>query len=149
MTSMTPVTDSHKEVARHVAAAFSADEPPIHRVWDDDHKSDVFVLQATDRPWPVCTACSTGGLFAHPLIMKGKELPLRAEIAGICRTGQPDFDKVLSTLAFCVINTRWCCAPGVIFPGVIDMYGLSNTLSDVFSPPTRVCGPGNPRCATV
>jgi hypothetical protein len=38
----------------------------------------------------------------------------------------------MATLAFCVINSGWFCAPGVIFPDVVSMYKHSDTMSDIY-----------------
>ena len=78
------------------------------------------------------TSYATVGLSDSPLIFKGEEFGTRVEIVGACGASFSGFDNVLSTLSFCVINSKWFCAPGMIFPDVISMYNLSSTMSDIY-----------------
>ncbi|MFZ6778861.1 suppressor of fused domain protein [Undibacterium sp. Ji83W] len=129
---MTQISNHQKELARHTALAFQADKPPIFHFWDDDHTSDIYVMKAPDRPQIGVTSYATVGLSARPLIHEGKEFETRVEIVSACGSNFPDFSNVLATLAFCVINSKWFCAPGIIFPDVLSMYGLSDTMSDIY-----------------
>lgn len=129
---MTSVTSQQKELARHTALAFGVEKPPISRFWDDDKRSDVYILEAANRPQDGVTSYATIGLSDHPLMFKGKEFGTRVEFVGTCGSAFPGFDNVLATLAFCVINSSWFCAPGIIFPDVVSMYNLSITLSDIY-----------------
>lgn len=129
---MTSVTNQQKELAKHTALAFGVEKPPISRFWDDDKRSDVYILEAANRPQDGVTSYATIGLSDHPLMFKGKEFGTRVEFVGACGSAFPGFDNVLATLAFCVINSGWFCAPGIIFPDVVSMYNLSITLSDIY-----------------
>jgi hypothetical protein len=129
---MAQISIQQKEVATHTAMAFLVDRPPIFHFWDDDHRNDVYVMEAMDTPQQGLTTYATIGLSDHPLMFQNKEFGTRVEIVGVCGSKFPDFGNVLATLAFCVINSKWFCAPGIIFPDVMTMYGQSSTLSDIY-----------------
>jgi antitoxin YqcF len=121
-----------KAIATQTASAFEVVKPRISQMWDDAHERNTFVLEAPDRPQSGVTSYATVGLSAYPLTRDGVELPVRAEVLGACGSAFPEFERVLASIAFCVINSKWSCAPGTIFPGVLDLYKLSLTMSDVY-----------------
>jgi antitoxin YqcF len=129
---MTEITKELKEVAKHIADAFLVSKPPISRYWDDNRKSDIFVLQADDCPQTGVKSYATVGLSNHELLLDGKPLDTRVELVGACGSAFPNFDNVLATLAFNVINSNWFCAPGIIFPDVMSMDKSSVTTSDIY-----------------
>ena len=125
----------HKSIAKVIANAFGTEKPPISRYWDDNHENFVNILESVNSPQKGVSSFATIGLSDHPLIFKGKEFDARLEIVGACGSNFKNFDNVLSTAAFCVINSKWFCAPGVIFPDVLSMYDLSPTMSDLYFVP--------------
>ncbi|WP_417448447.1 suppressor of fused domain protein, partial [Idiomarina abyssalis] len=129
---MATVTSYHKQVARHAAFAFGVGKPPVTRYLDDNKQNGVFILEAKDSPQAGVNSYSTVGLSDHPLILNGKEFGVRVEIAGACGAAFSGFENVIATSAFCIINSKWFCAPGRIFPDIISMYGLSKTMSDIY-----------------
>ena len=129
---MSQISNAAKAVANYTATAFGVEKPPIFHLWDDDHKSDIYVLEAADRPQKGVTSFATVGLSEHPLIRNGQEFTTRVELLGACGSAFPGFNRVLATLGFCIINSKWFCAPGVIFPGVMGMYDMSITMSDIY-----------------
>jgi hypothetical protein len=129
---MTQISNERKEVARHTATAFLVEKPPIFHFWDDNHRSDIYVLQAENSPQHGVKSYATIGLSDHTLMLDGKPFDTRAEIVGACGSAFPDFDNVLATLAFNVINSNWFCAPGIIFPDVLSMYKSSVTMTDIY-----------------
>ena len=129
---MTQISNERKEVARHTAAAFLVEKPPIFHFWDDDHRSDIYVLQAENSPQNGVKSYATIGLSDHTLTLDGKPFGTRVEIVGVCGSAFPNFDNVIATLAFNVINSNWFCAPGIIFPDVLSMYKLSVTMTDIY-----------------
>ena len=108
------------------------ERPPIFRFWDDNHESEVHILTAENTPQAGVKSYATIGLSDHVLMHDGKPFDTRVELVGACGSVFKDFDNVLATLAFNVINSKMFCAPGVIFPGVMDMYDLSDSMSDIY-----------------
>lgn len=119
---MAAVSSQQKVLAAHTALAMGVETPPIFRYWDENRKSSVCILDATNRPQDGVTAYATIGLSDHPLMFKGREFDARVELVGACGSAFTGFANVLATAAFCVINSGWFCAPGIIFPDVVSMY---------------------------
>jgi hypothetical protein len=126
------VTNQQKELANHTASAMRVEKPPISRYWDENEKSSVYILEAADCPQRGVTSYATIGLSDHPLMFKGKEFDTRVELVGACSSSFAGFANLLSTAAFCVINSGWFCAPGIIFPDIVSIYKSSKTLSDIY-----------------
>lgn len=126
------VTNQQRELASHTASAMRVEKPPISRYWDENEKNSVYILAAADRPQRGVTSYATIGLSDHPLMFKGREFSTRVELVGACGSAFAGFANILSTAAFCVINSEWFCAPGIIFPDIVSMYKASNTLSDIY-----------------
>lgn len=129
---MGQVSAFEKEIAVQTAAALHVVKPRMSQFWDKAEENKMFVLEAPDRPQSGVTSYATVGLSAHPLVRDGVEFPTRTEILGACGSAFPQFDNVLASIAFCVINSKWFCAPGVIFPGVLDLFTVSLTMSDIY-----------------
>lgn len=132
MTATSRPSDRQREVAKLTAAALQVERPSIIRFYDENRTSEVGILVAPDSPEEGVTTYATIGLSDHPLLREGKEFGARVELLGVCSSSTPGFGNVISTLAFCVINSKWFCAPGIVFPGVVSMYGLSDTMSDIY-----------------
>jgi antitoxin YqcF len=126
------VSSQQKELAAHTALAMHVEKPPIARFWDESGTSNVCVLEALDRPQEGVITYATIGLSDHPLMFKGREFDTRVELVGACGAAFHRFANVLATAAFCVINSGWFCAPGIIFPDVLSMHEASDTLSDIY-----------------
>ncbi|QBH01546.1 suppressor of fused domain protein [Xanthomonas oryzae] len=125
-------SNRQKEVAQLTAAAFQIDRPSITRFYDEQRVSDIGILVAPNSPEDGITSYATIGLSDHPLMRGGKEFSSRVEMLGLCDSAVQGFDNIISTLAFCVIKSKWFCAPGIIFPDVISMYKISETMSSVY-----------------
>lgn len=129
---MSNVTPRMKAVAKHTKAELGAQSTSIFQFWDNDRRSDVHILCADDVPQQGVRSFATIGLSEHPLMFQGEEYPVRVEFLGACGSAFPGFDNVLATLAFCVINSKWFAAPGLIFPDVLAMHRASVTMQDVY-----------------
>lgn len=125
----------NKAIARSVAAAFGG-KPAVHQYWDDDHVNSVAILAAAGRPQTGVTSYSTIGLSDTPLMQSGVEFGTRVELLGACASSETKFPNSLATAAFCVINSGWFVAPGIIFPDALSMYEASTTMRHfLFVPP--------------
>lgn len=124
------VGDENKAIARAALAAFGG-KPSVAAYWDEDEKNSVDLLACKDRPQRGVTSYSTIGLSDSAIFIDGIEIDLRVEFVGACANTATDFASIVSTAAFCVINSKWSCSPGAIFPNVVDMYGCSKTLKHV------------------
>lgn len=115
------------------ATALEIERPPIGRFLDANDQGDVFVMTARDCPHVGVNTFATVGLSEHALMTNGADFGTRVEFIAACGTAFSGLDAVISTAAFGVINSKWFCAPGIIFPGVVSMHpGVSKTMSDVY-----------------
>lgn len=129
---MKEVTARHKTLAKFVANAFGVVKPAITRFGDEAEHSEVFILKAPGSPHAGLTSYATIGLSDHPLMHEGREFNCRVELAFACSANQKLAGEILSTAAFCVINSHWFCAPGMIFPEVLELLDASETMADLY-----------------
>jgi antitoxin YqcF len=122
LTRKNDISAANKEIAAALKD-LGAVTPEVHTYWDEAEHSSVYVFSARDLPTQGVTTFATIGLSDHPLLDKsGTEFDTRVEFIGAARTSQRYFDNIISTAAFCVINSKWFCHPGAIFPDVVAMY---------------------------
>lgn len=119
-------------MAAYAGAGFGVARPPVIQYLDGNHERELHILVAADCPQKGVASYATVGLSEHPLIRNGTEFDTRVELLGACDSQVPEFAAVLSTLGFCVINSKWFCAPGIIFPRILDLHGISTTMSDIY-----------------
>ncbi|MGK5049763.1 suppressor of fused domain protein [Janthinobacterium sp. GB4P2] len=129
---MRAINDYQKEMAGLTAKYFSREKPPILQFLDETESANIYVLEAKDSPGVGLTSFATIGLSDHPLFFNGDEFEARTELIGACDSNRKDFAHILATSSFFIINSKWFCAPGIIFPGVVEMHNLSKTMSDVY-----------------
>jgi hypothetical protein len=122
------VTESARAAARTAAAAFGG-KPEVRTYWDRDEAHSVDILDCNDRPNPGFVSYSTLGV--HLLPNKVDADDIRVEMAGVAGTDVAEFPNLLATAAFYVIKDRWLCAPGVVFPSMLNEYKLSSTLEHI------------------
>lgn len=139
---MTSPTASQQYIANNFANAFQVPKPSVTRHWDAKQENHIDVAAAKEGAGRGVTAYGTIGLSEYPLMYNGSEFHLRVELLGACRETCSDFPRALSTAAFCIINSKWFCAPGIVFPDVISVYGLSNTMSDLYFVPASMLKEG-------
>ena len=132
---VSPISNGNKIIAKAAAKAFGG-EPKVARFWDNDHNSHVDILTSRDRPQRGVTSISTVGLFNWPLYKDNKEYGARLEFVGAFGSSFEQFENALSTAAFCIINSKWFCYPGAVFPDALAMYDCSPTMRHLlFVPP--------------
>ena len=118
------ISDDNKQIAR-IAAALFGGTPKVTQYLDRDEKSEIAILSSADRPEDGLNSFSTVGLSDYP-IPGTLRPPLGVEITAI--SGLPDFAAVLSTAAFCVINSGWLAEPGRVFPDVVAAHVPGTTV---------------------
>lgn len=124
---MAEISEDNKIVARAAWAAFGG-KPNITAYWDEAGQKSVDLLACKDQPQKGVTSYSTIGLSDYPINQDGVEIDLGVEFVGVCSSSVSEFANIVATAAFCVINSKWSCAPGMIFPDVVGMYSCSSTL---------------------
>lgn len=117
----------NRMIARTVLDAFGG-KPTVRAYWDANNKSSVDVLSTSGNGF---TSWATVNLSDTPLLMDGQEYPARVELVG-ATSSAVDYGLVLSTAAFCVINSGWFCFPGGVFPDIVRAHDLSRTMRHVY-----------------
>lgn len=129
------VSSENKTIAKKIAAIFGG-APKVIRFWDDNHNSSIAVLISEEAPQKGVSSYATVCLSDSPLYKDGKDTSIRLELLGACQSSCKEFANIMSTAAFCIINSKWFCCPGMIFPDVVSMYNCSNTMHHLlFVPP--------------
>lgn len=118
-------------IAKYLREAFGG-HPEVTRYCDDNNRSQVDIMACKDRPTEGVISYGTVGLSDHPLMKYGKEYPSRVELTGACASCYTLFPNVLATAAFHVINSKWFCYPGAVFPDVVSMHRASETMEHLF-----------------
>lgn len=143
---MSKVSSEDKGLAKSIAALFGG-EVRVTRYCDDNRASTVDLLAAKNSICSDVTSFSTVTLSNAPLFKGGEELQLRVEFLGACYSRFDEaFAHVISMAAFCVINSKWFAAPGMIFPDVVGEYfGRSCELQHLFFATPYLWGEGLPQ----
>jgi hypothetical protein len=128
------ISESNKKLAKYISEAFLEDFE-VSRYWDDAEKSHVDILSCPNHPSKNITSYSTIGLSNYPLIHNNKEYPVRLEIVGACDSRKKHLPNMLATAAFSIINSKWFCSPGTIFPDIVKMYYETEMEHILFVPP--------------
>lgn len=136
MIELKKATAAQKLIAKRLLSVAPSEAPSFTDYWDDKKENSVVIFRSLDTPEFGLATYSTVGLCESELLIDGKDLNIGLEIITACRRDTPQLENIISSAAFCVINSKWACAPGVIFPDILSMYNASNTLSDLyFCPP--------------
>ena len=122
----------HKLIAAYEAKAFSIARPPISVFRDESGSDGVFLLEARDRPILRSTSFATIGLSDQEVVVNGKVLNHGLELVGACDSIYPIFGNLIATAAFLIRNSKWSCAPGVIFPDIAALHDESLDLCDLY-----------------
>jgi hypothetical protein len=112
------ISDDNKQIARTLAALFGG-TPKVTQYLDREEKAEIAILSSADRPEEGLISFGTVGLSDYP-IPGTLRPPLGVEIVAV--SDLPDFAAVLSTAAFCVINSGWQAEPGRVFPDVVGAH---------------------------
>ncbi len=130
------MSESNRTIARVLASAFDREKPEVHAYWDDDHVNKIAIVKCKDSPQPGLSSYATIGVSDHPLYKGESEYQVRVELVGACESDCDQFANMLATAGACIINSRWFCAPGMIYPDIVSMYNASATMKHVmFVPP--------------
>lgn len=129
------ISDSNKSLAQMLASVFRA-KPRISRYWDEEERSCVDVMVCEHSPQENVFTYATLGLSDHPILNQGKDSGIRVEFVGAFGATFGEGANIISTAAFCVVNSKWEVRPGAIFPDVVGMYRKDSAMKHLlFCPP--------------
>jgi len=107
--------------------------PKIVRYYDNNETSNIDMYIGIDRPEAGISTYSTIGLSNHSIGMKtddGKQL--RVEFIGACGSNADQFANIISSCAFNIINSKYSCEPGVVYPCVVKEYYRDIDMEHIF-----------------
>ena len=105
----------------------------VHRYYDREEKAKIDIYMAKDRPEVMLSTYSTIGLSEYTIGVtdrKGREI--RVEFIGVCSTEVEIFPDILSSCAFNIINSKYTCKPGIVYPGVISSYLKETDMKHIY-----------------
>lgn len=119
------ISNENKIIAKTALHAFGG-KPSVSKYWDENNVSNIDMLSTVNRPFDGVSSYSTIGLSDHSIELTVDETPLRIEIVGASATDYEQFPNILSSCAFCIINSKFSVSHGKVFRDIIKMY-YSNT----------------------
>ena len=121
--------EADKQIAKDVRAVFGGAQCRVINYLDKDEKSEIHVLHSTETPEEGLISYCTIGLSGYPDDSYEVDPPLGVEIVTV--SNLPDFGEVVSTAAFCVINSGYRAQPGAVFPGVVRLHHPDTTVPNL------------------
>lgn len=122
-------SEANKQIAKDMRAVFDGAQCKVLNYMDKDEKSEIHVLHSTETPEEGLISYATVGLSDYPDDSYEVDPPLGVEIVTV--SNLPDFGEVVSTAAFCVINSGYRVQPGAIFPGVVRLHHPDTTVPNL------------------
>lgn len=124
-----PPSDANKQIAQAVRGVFGGGQFNVINYLDRDEKSEIYVMHCTETPEQGLVSYCTIGLSDYPDDGYEVDPPLGVEIVAV--SNLPDFGEVVSTAAFCVINSGYHVRLGGAFPGVVRLHHPDTTVPNL------------------
>lgn len=105
----------------HKERDFIGGQPKITRAWDDCSRKKVDIFKSIHVPQKGVQTCATIGLSDTNIGLVNEGKSLRVELVGACDVRVEEFQSILATTAFEVMDVKRCY-PGCIVPNVIKLY---------------------------
>jgi hypothetical protein len=130
------VSADNRALARYIRERFG-EKVSVNSYLDELEKNSLDILTCLDSPFEHITSVSTIGLSDHPIgLLDENNIHLGVEFVGACDSSFTQFDLILSTCGFNIINSHFKCRPGIIFKDVVTMYCPDFQMKHIlFGPP--------------
>jgi hypothetical protein len=97
--------------------------PKVTRYWDNNRESMIDIFIGANRPYEGISCYSTIGLSSYPIDLKTTDnKKIRVEFIGACDSSSDMFANIISSCAFNIINDKYSCDPGTVYPYVVSEY---------------------------
>ena len=94
--------------------------PDVVRYHDGNNISTIDLYIGVDRPDFGITTFSTIGLSEHSIDLVSKDgKDIGVEFIAICNSDVLEFPNILATCAFNIINSKYSCTYGTVYPYVV------------------------------
>jgi hypothetical protein len=124
-----PPGEANKQIAQAVRGVFGGAQFKVINYLDKDEKSEIYVMHCTETPDQGLTSFCTIGLSDYADDGYAVTPPLGVEIIAV--SNEPGFGEVVSTAAFCVVNSGYKARPGGAFPGVVKLHHPDTTVPNL------------------
>lgn len=95
----------------------------VQNYYDKKNEAKIDIYIAKNKPDFELSTYSTIGLSEYTIGMTDmNDREIRVEFIGICSTDVDVFPNILASCAFNIINSKYTCKPGIVYPGVITPY---------------------------
>ena len=122
----------NKRIAHNILEIIGG-KPKVIEYWDSFRESMIDIFIGVDRPYEGITSYSTIGLSSYPIDLKTKDnRKLRVEFIGACDSSSDMFANIISTCAFNIINDKYSCDPGTVYPNVVSEYYPDTEMRHVY-----------------
>jgi len=112
----------NKRIARTILENIGGN-PKVIEFWDTRRESMIDIFIGADRPYDGITSYSTIGLSSYPIdIVTTGNRKLRIEFIGACDSSSDLFANIIGSCAFNIINDKYSCDPGTVYPCVVSEY---------------------------
>lgn len=97
--------------------------PKVVAYYDKNKTSKIDIYIGVDRPDFGISTYSTIGLSEHSIALNSKNgEDIRVEFIAICNSDIIEFPNILATCAFNIINDKYSCRPGTVYPNIVNEY---------------------------
>lgn len=121
----------NKTIAKTVANVFEG-KPIVTKYWDNDHKNSIDILLCKDKLEEGINSYATIGLSDYSIGYTLDEYQLRVEIIGVTGTFFEEFPLILSSCAFNIINSKFSCHHGTVFPNIVNFYIPDSDMKHIY-----------------
>ncbi|MFA0814281.1 MAG: suppressor of fused domain protein [Anaerofustis sp.] len=125
------VLNDNKVIAKYIKNMFGK-QAIVSEYRDDENMSSIDILSCSDVPIKGVTSYSTIGLSEYSIGYTVDDIHLGIEILGVCESAIDEFANIMASCAFNIINSKYTCSPGTIFPNVISPYYKNTDMRHIF-----------------
>ena len=120
---------NNKEIAKY-ALSFIGGTPKVHRYYNEAEDKSVDVMCCTDNKYSNTKVFSTIGLSAFDAGVVSDDKSVRVELIGITNSEVDNWDHVMASTAFEVIDSE-TLGYGMVIQNVVREYFKDSTLEHV------------------
>lgn len=113
--------EKRRQIAKHIHKIVGG-TPRFSRYADRREQSFVDIMAIEDKPVEGLNVYSTVGTSEYSIGLEIEGRPLRVELIIAIDKTQRYAPEILSTCAFCIMNSKYRCRPGAIFKDVVGQF---------------------------
>lgn len=110
----------NKIIAKNVFQIFKT-QPKVFKYGNDDNTKTVDIVICDNSPYDSVSSYSTIGLYNTNIGLSSNDKPIRTELLGACDMQIEEFENIISTAAFEIMD-RQCAYPGFVIDNIVSMY---------------------------